>query len=513
MKMEEKETKSAQVPALVEFDASVRAMMPRNFEGLWRMATIMAKSGMMPRGIEQPETVFVAVQMGLEVGLPPMAAVQNIAVINGRPSIWGDAVLGLVRASGLLESFKESFSGTFPGDDYKAVCAAKRKGDPEPIEREFSVADAKRAGLWQTEARVTRRRKDGGTYETDNDVPWFKYPKRMLQMRARSWALRDGFGDVLRGLQVREEMRDVTPMERAADGVYEAKEDGPPLSEKIKGLKTDGAEISKDAKPRAVEDLKKNGTATPDPNNPVPTYEPIPAAGVRGKKPDHVAIDNMKPENPTEDRLPDVGANEKKPPATLTAREYIDFFGAKGVPVAAIEKRVGGVNVLDWTQHEILLLKGLKSMVDTQGADARKLFGVPDQQKTEIVTEKLYPTGPEDATDGFFLAEFINLRTAGFSTYVHKNKDRLRDAPENVKNAAREKWEKFYPEAPWPILDDSPDPDNVVLTGLREDWTNCSRINSEIVQQILTEDGEPETEADHRKALVKFDNYIDAMNA
>ncbi|MFH2076115.1 MAG: hypothetical protein ABIJ57_12345, partial [Pseudomonadota bacterium] len=407
--MEEKETKAAQVPALVEFDASVRAMMPRNFEGLWRMATIMAKSGMMPRGIEQPETVFVAVQMGLEVGLPPMAAVQNIAVINGRPSIWGDAVLGLVRASGLLESFKESFNGTFPGDDYTAVCTALRRGDPEPIEREFSVADAKRAGLWQTEARVTRRRKDGGTYETDNDVPWFKYPKRMLQMRARSWALRDGFGDVLRGLQVREEMRDVTPMERVADGVYEAKEDGPPLSEKIKGLKTD--------KPAAT--------------------------GISGKKPDHVAIDDMKPENPTQayDPGPDSSGSEKKPPATLTVSP-----------------------------------------------------------------------GAEDATDGFFLAEFINLRTAGYSTYIHKNKERLRDAPENVKAAAREKWEKFYPEAPWPIGDDSPDRDNVVLEGLEDDWRSCHSIDATIANQIISECGELETEDDYRGALKLFETMLDQKN-
>ena len=80
--------------AVIEMGAG-GALMPRNFEGLYRMSQIMSASGMMPKGMERIEAVFVAIQMGLEVGLSPMQAVQNIASINGRPSIWGDAMLGL----------------------------------------------------------------------------------------------------------------------------------------------------------------------------------------------------------------------------------------------------------------------------------------------------------------------------------------------------------------------------------------------------------------------------------
>lgn len=184
------------------------ALLPRNFEGLYRMAQIMAASGLMPKGIQTPEAVFVAVQMGLEVGLSPMQAVQNVAVINGRPSMWGDAVLALIRASGLLDDFDERIEGT--GDAMKAVCVAVRKGQSKPILREFSVSDAKAAGLWS---------KDG---------PWKQYPKRMLQMRARSWTLRDGFGDVLKGLRVAEEAMDFDmELTQTAPGKYEP----PPMEE------------------------------------------------------------------------------------------------------------------------------------------------------------------------------------------------------------------------------------------------------------------------------------------
>jgi hypothetical protein len=130
---------------------------------------------------------------GLEVGLAPMAALQSIAVINGRPALWGDGALAVVRASGLMESIKEWT------EDTTAYCEARRKGEPEPIRRSFSDADAKAAGL------------------TNKKGPWQDYRPRMRQMRARSWVLRDGFADVLKGLHIAEEaqdipMRDITPV-------------------------------------------------------------------------------------------------------------------------------------------------------------------------------------------------------------------------------------------------------------------------------------------------------------
>ena len=47
---------------------------------------------------------MIAIMHGLEVGLSPLSALQRIAVINGRPTIWGDGALALVKASGLCEA-------------------------------------------------------------------------------------------------------------------------------------------------------------------------------------------------------------------------------------------------------------------------------------------------------------------------------------------------------------------------------------------------------------------------
>jgi hypothetical protein len=142
---------------------------------------------MAPSGFETPEACMIAILHGMEVGLTPLSALQRIAVIGGRPTIWGDGAMALVRASGLAASIEERIEGTGP-TDWVGVCCVRRKGDAHPVERRFSAEDAKRARLWG---------KAG---------PWSDYPQRMLQMRARAFALRDVFADVLGGLYLREEI-------------------------------------------------------------------------------------------------------------------------------------------------------------------------------------------------------------------------------------------------------------------------------------------------------------------
>lgn len=157
---------------------------------LWNFAGMVAKSGLAPKGLERPEAITVAIQMGLEIGLSPMASLQNIAVINGRPSLWGDAMLAVCRNSGVFceETFSEEITGD--GDNRTATCIVRRLPNGKPYKSTFSVADARRAGLWG---------KAG---------PWTQYPDRMLKMRARGFALRDLFGDFLRGMYSAEEVHD-----------------------------------------------------------------------------------------------------------------------------------------------------------------------------------------------------------------------------------------------------------------------------------------------------------------
>src|SRR5688572_1193851 len=109
----------------VQAGVSPQALVPTSLAGVWKFAEIVHASGMAPRDMNTPEKISVAIMHGMEVGLTPMAALQSIAVVNGRPSVWGDSAIGLVRSSGLLEQFEEGLKGE--GDSRIAFCRVKRR--------------------------------------------------------------------------------------------------------------------------------------------------------------------------------------------------------------------------------------------------------------------------------------------------------------------------------------------------------------------------------------------------
>lgn len=191
----------------------IRPIIPQSLEETFRYAQVVCKAGLAPSSYNldpqnknseaDPQKVVIGIMKGMEVGLPPMSALSNIAIINNRPSIWGDGAIGLIQSQGLLESMevirhgemapgKEPSIADYP-DDYGYTIRMWRKGQSEPYEGTFTVRDAKRAHLWGNK----------------NKKPWIEYPDRMLYNRARSYPIRDGFADVLVGLAIAEEARDI----------------------------------------------------------------------------------------------------------------------------------------------------------------------------------------------------------------------------------------------------------------------------------------------------------------
>lgn len=159
---------------------------------MWTLATSISAAGMAPKGMNTTQ-VMVSIQMGAEIGVPPMTALRNIAIINGRPAIWGDLPLAQAERSGRLLDISEVVEGQ--GEKMVATCVIVKKGRSTPVERSFSVEDAKKAKLWG---------KAG---------PWSDYPKRMLALRARAFAIRDAFPEALGGFYLREEVEDIPSVE------------------------------------------------------------------------------------------------------------------------------------------------------------------------------------------------------------------------------------------------------------------------------------------------------------
>jgi hypothetical protein len=164
-----------------------------NLGDAWTIATAVKNAQMAPRGLDTPAKVLVALMAGAEVGLPPMATLKYTMVVNNVPTLYGDGPIALVLRSGLMKAQRSGVDGE--GDARSAWFECERKDVEGVTRREFSVADAKAANLWG---------KAG---------PWKNHPERMLMIRARAFALRDVFADVLGGFRIAEEVQDYGVLE------------------------------------------------------------------------------------------------------------------------------------------------------------------------------------------------------------------------------------------------------------------------------------------------------------
>lgn len=160
-----------------------------NFEHYYRVANMMSKSEMVPKAYkDKPQDILLAMELGRTWNLGPLQAIQNIAVINGKPSVYGDALLAICSSHPEFEDMLEE-PMMENGATIGYVCTVKRRGR-SPVTQSFTIEQAAKAGLWG---------KPG---------PWKSYPERMLKMRARGFALRDSFADALGGVNMVEDTRD-----------------------------------------------------------------------------------------------------------------------------------------------------------------------------------------------------------------------------------------------------------------------------------------------------------------
>ena len=177
---------------------------PKSTAEAMELAKTLASSQLIPKAFQQrPGDVFVAMMWSHSLGIPIVQGLQGIAVINGKPSLYGDALLAVCMGSGQMADIEETVTGN--ADNLTATCKVTRRGKPTPVVSTFSMADARAAGL------------------LGKPGPWKQYTSRMLKMRARAFALRDAFPDVLSGIASAEEMQDIegTATEKATENVAE----------------------------------------------------------------------------------------------------------------------------------------------------------------------------------------------------------------------------------------------------------------------------------------------------
>lgn len=214
-RVEAPEVETVRAPAMVEVPAAVSHQLspffPRNFTELSSFADLLSGSDMVPKDYQgRKANIMLAWALGDSLGVNPLQALWNIAVVNGRPRVWGDLGLVLVRQHvGWVEAAFREWEEEITGEGLTAHCRVGRfahDGSVVETVRTFSAQDQKLAGLGTS----------GGGKGSAGAVH-SAYPKRMRQMRARWFALRDVFADALMG---------VTGVEEVGESVQDAYEDG-----------------------------------------------------------------------------------------------------------------------------------------------------------------------------------------------------------------------------------------------------------------------------------------------
>jgi hypothetical protein len=172
-----------------QMKAQLNSIMPATLQEKLDMANIFVKSNLMPRGLDKPEKVVIALEMGHELGIPPLIAIMNIAVINNQPTLKADMMTALALRSGKIEDMKIEFFGNEHQNDDNFGCKVtiKRRNIATPFSVEFTRRDAKVAGL----------------FNKDN---WRKYERRMLKHRAVAYCVRDSLPEIFAGIYIPEEL-------------------------------------------------------------------------------------------------------------------------------------------------------------------------------------------------------------------------------------------------------------------------------------------------------------------
>lgn len=201
--------------ATLRVGGSIAAITPQSFEDVQRLAGMAVTSGLFKGGKDDEREAKLAkatmcIMMGMDVGVPPMQALQGMAVINGKIVIYGDLLTAILWSKGC--KIEQSIVGS---DDARTATATITRPDGTKITRSFSVKDAKAARLWDDRPTI-KKQWNGKWEEKPNDAAWFRFPDRMIGWRALGFAIKDGASDFTRGMEIREDvendrMVDITP--------------------------------------------------------------------------------------------------------------------------------------------------------------------------------------------------------------------------------------------------------------------------------------------------------------
>lgn len=159
---------------------------------LMEMSEMLAKSTIVPQQYQRrPENVMVALDMASRMGVSPMVVMQNLHIIQGKPSWSGTAVASLIRNSGQFKNVELVYVGEEGTDSHGAYVQAERNGK-----------------ILKGTVVTIRMAKQEGWYQK-NGSKWQTMATQMLGYRAYSYFGRLYAPELMMGLHSTDEVEDM----------------------------------------------------------------------------------------------------------------------------------------------------------------------------------------------------------------------------------------------------------------------------------------------------------------
>jgi hypothetical protein len=170
------------------------------------MAEALFRSGLLPGHVRSPQAALAVIQKGRELQVPPMYALTNIVVIQGKPTANAELMLALIYRDHGDDAVR--IEETTPE---RCTIAYRRRSWTEPQRYTFTLEDAHRAGL-----------------ASGSNPAWLKYPQAMLRARTISAVARMAFPDSIAGMYTPEEMGARVRLNEDGEMVYTVPDEAPP---------------------------------------------------------------------------------------------------------------------------------------------------------------------------------------------------------------------------------------------------------------------------------------------
>lgn len=167
------------------------------FNLAYQMAKGLSQSTLVPQQFQNnPANCLIALEQSNRLNISPMAVMQNLYIVQGKPSFSSSFIIGLINASGKYDMELQFDEEEKDGKPYACTCWTEKDG-------------RKVTGI-----KITMDMAEKEGWSKKNGSKWVTIPQVMLRYRAASFFARMNCPELSIGLYSKEELDDFTPIKK-----------------------------------------------------------------------------------------------------------------------------------------------------------------------------------------------------------------------------------------------------------------------------------------------------------